>query len=107
MVLCGGADHRRATDVDVLDHLGVADAGASRGALEWIEVDADELDELDVLLLRLSQVVGVVAHREEAGVELRVERLDPAVHDLGKPGEVIDRAHVDARRTELLGGAAG
>ena len=36
-------------------------------------------------------VRGIVAHGEEAGVELRVERLDPAVHNLREAGEVRHR----------------
>ena len=52
-------------------------------------------------------MLGVAADREQAGVELRVQRLDAAVHDLREAGEVLDRAHLEAGVGELAGGAAG
>ena len=107
MVLGRRADHRRAADVDVLDHLVLVDAGASGGALERIEVDADEVNELDVLLGRGAEMVGVVADREQTGVELRVERLDAAVHDLRRAGEVVDRANLETGVGQLARGASG
>src|SRR4029079_6993216 len=90
VVLRGGADHRRAADVDVLDDLLVTGAEAAGGALERVEVHADKVDELDVVLRGLAQVLGVVAPGEETGVELGMERLDAAVHDLREAGEVLD-----------------
>ena len=65
VVLGARADHRRAADVDVLDDLFLADAAAPRRALEGVEVDADQVDELDPLLGRRAHVLGVVAHREQ------------------------------------------
>jgi hypothetical protein len=40
------------------------------------------------VLRRRLDVGGRVAERQQAGVELGMERLDPAVHDLGEAGEV-------------------
>ena len=40
---------------------------------------------------------GVVAQREQARVELRVQRLDAPVHDLREAREVLDRADLEAR----------
>ena len=82
-------------------------AAARGGPLERVEVHAHEVDELDVLLLGGDHVVGVVAQREQARVELRVQRLDPAAHDLGEAGEVLDRADLEARLGQLACGAAG
>ena len=81
--------------------------GARGGPLERVEVDADEVDELDVVLGGRAQVLGVVAQREDAGVELGVERLDAPVHHLRPAGEVVDRAHVQPGRGQLARGAAG
>ena len=53
------------------------------------------------------EVVGPVTPGEDAAVDGRVQRLDPAVHHLGKAGDVGD---VDDRQPgvgEGLGGAAG
>ena len=85
VVLRRRADHRRAADVDVLDDVGVRRAAARRRLLERVEVHAHEVDELDRVLLGGDHVRRVVTAGEQAGVELRVQRLDPPVHDLGKP----------------------
>ena len=106
-VLGGGADHRRAADVDVLDHVAVGDARLSDGPLERVQVHADEIDELDRVLLRRLDVLGVVADREQTRVQLRVQRLDAAVHDLRKARQVGDRADRHAGARQLPGGAAG
>ncbi len=53
------------------------------------------------------EVVGPVPAGQDAGVDRRVEGLDPAVHHLGEPGHVRD---VDDRQPgggEGLGGPAG
>ena len=107
VVLGRRADHRRAADVDVLDHLGLVGPHARRGALERIEVDDHQVDVLDLVLTGRAHVVGVVARGEQAGIELGVQRLDPAVHDLREAGEVVDGAHRDAGALECLRGAAG
>ncbi len=106
VVLRRGADHRRAADVDVLDDLLVARAEAAGGALERVEVHADEVDELDVVLRGLAQVLGVVAAGEQAGVELGMERLDAPVHDLREAGEVLDAADLQPGGHELPRGPA-
>ena len=106
-VLGGGADHRGPADVDVLDRLGRRGVGAGDGALEGVEVDADEVDGLDRVLGGGAQVLVVVAQREQAGVEAGVQRLHAPVHHLGEAGEVLDGAHRQAGGGELAGGAAG
>ena len=106
VVLGRRADHRRAADVDVLDDLGLVGPHARGGALERIEVDDDQVDVLDLVLGGRLHVVGVVARREQAGVELGVQRLDAAVHDLREAGEVVDGADRHAGALELLRGAA-
>jgi hypothetical protein len=59
------------------------------------------------VLLRRNHVGRVVAAGEQAGVELRVQRLDAAVHDLGEAREVLDRADLEPGGLEHLGGPAG
>ena len=56
--------------------------------------------------LAAAHVLGVVAHGEQAGVELGMQRLDAAVHDLREAGEVVDGADREAGALELLRGAA-
>ena len=49
----------------------------------------------------------VVAQREQPGVELRVQRLDAAAHDLREAREVLDRADLEPALAQRRGGAAG
>ncbi|OQA30912.1 MAG: hypothetical protein BWY57_02604 [Betaproteobacteria bacterium ADurb.Bin341] len=49
----------------------------------------------------------IVAHREDAAMNRRVQRLDAAVHHLGKAGEVGDVEHVMPRLAQRLRGAPG
>src|SRR5581483_9277817 len=84
-VLGRRAEHGWATDVDVLYHLVLGGSTDGRGALEGVEVDDHQVDQLDVVLLDGGDVLGVVANGQQPGVQLGVQRLDAAVHDLRKP----------------------
>ena len=107
MVLRRRADERRPADVDVLDHLGVLDAARRRRALERIEVHAHQVDRLDRVLVDRAHVLLVRADREQAGVDLRVERLHPAVEDLREARVVVHRPRLDAGLRKLPRRAAG
>ncbi len=101
-VLRRRADHRRPADVDVLDDLRGRQAAGDR-ALERVEVHADEVDVLDVVLAGGVDVGLVVADGEQPGVQARVQRLHAPVHHLRKAGEVLDRAHLEAGVGERRG----
>jgi len=106
MIFRRGADHRRAADVDILD--AVLFAGALvHGRLERIEVDHEQIDWRDVVILHRLCVFGVVADRQQAAMHLGVQRLDPPVHHLRKPGELGDVFHLEPGLGDRLGGAAG
>ena len=45
------------------------------------------------VLLERGHVLGIVADGEDAAVDARVQRLDPAVEHLGKAGDLGDVAH--------------
>ena len=66
-------------------------------ALERVEVHAHEVDRLDLVLVERVDVLLARAHRQQAGVDARVERLDAAVEDLREARVVLDRPHLDAR----------
>ena len=57
VVLRRGAHHRRAADVDLLDHVVLARAGLDRRA-ERVEVDDEQVERLDAELAELRDVVG-------------------------------------------------
>ena len=78
VVLRRGAHHRRPADVDVLDRLVERAAGPRDRLAERVEVDDDEVDRLDAGLLDRRHVLRQVAPREQAAVDLRVQRLHAA-----------------------------
>ena len=49
----------------------------------------------------------MIAARQDAAVDLRMQRLDAAVHHFGKAGDVADVDDRQARIGQRLGGAAG
>ena len=94
VVLCPGADHRRAADVDILDP--VLERGApGKRLLERIEIDDQKVDRRDVVGDHRRLMGGLRADREQAAVHPRVQRLDSPIHHLGEPG---DLRHVDDRK---------
>ena len=105
-VLRGAAQHRRASNVDVLD------AGAEIGArgnrlFEGIQVHDHHVDHLDAVLFGFGHVLDIVALREQAAVHHGVQRLHAAVHHFREIRHCIDGRHIDARLGNHLRGAAG
>ncbi len=105
VVLRGGAQHRRAADVDVLDRVGERAVRARGRRLERIEVHDQQIDRRD-LVLRHHRIVDA-APAEQAAVHLRVQRLDAAVHDFGKAGQRRDVGDRHAALAQRRGAAAG
>ena len=105
-ILRSAAQHRRASDVDVLD------AGAEIGArgnrlFEGIQVHDHHVDHLDAVLFGFGHVLGIVALREQAAVHHGVQRLHAAVHHFREIRHCIDGRHIDARLGNHLRSAAG
>jgi len=107
VVLRGAAQHGRAADVDVLDGVFERAVGLRDGGFEGVEVDDDEVDEVDAVFLGFVEVLMRVAPAEEAAVDLRVQGLNAAFHDLREAGVLADVRHRQAGVAEHLGGAAG
>ena len=89
-VLRGAAQHRRPTDVDHLDSLLLPDAVTAGDLAERIEVDADEVERPDVLLLERRDVVGVIAAREDRGMDVGMESFDAAAKHLRDSRQLLD-----------------
>jgi hypothetical protein len=106
VVLGGGADHRRPADVDILDAVVERRALGDR-LLERIEVHHQQVDRPDAVLLHGGGVVLVVADRQQAAMDFGMQGLDPAVHHLGRAGELRHVDHGEAGLGQRLGGAAG
>ncbi len=99
-------DHRRPADVDLLDGLRRA-RSAGHGLLERVQARDQQLERLDAQLGKLGAMSVLGQIGEQAGVHLRVQRLDPAIQALGKPGELLNRGDRQASRSDGGGGAAG
>ena len=106
MVLGRRADHRRAADVDVLDAVVVVGALRHR-RLERVEVDHQQVDRLDPVRGHRRHMLGIVAQRQKPAMHHRVQRLHPAVHHLGKAGQLGHVAHRQPGLAQRRRGAAG
>ncbi len=106
VVLRGGADERRSADVDEFDQVGFGTSAAAQTLFERVQVHDDEVEQLDAVRLDLLRVVGVVGGQDSA-MDLRMERLHPAVEDLWKARDAGDVGHVHALVAKRLGGPAG
>ena len=101
------AHEARAADIDQFDRLGGRAVGLRDHALEVVEVDDHRVEPLDPVILENGEIVGPVTPGENAGEDVGVERLDPAVEHLGEAG---DGRHVDddnALTCQSRGGATG
>ena len=108
-VLRGRPDHRRAADVDLLDHV-VGGRSARDRLPEGVEVHDDEVEGIDGVLAELRHVVLVAAIGEQSRMDLRVERLHaPTQHlrrprhfrDLGLSGDGVVSVAPDAGRAKV------
>ena len=109
LIILGRGPHQgRPADVDVLNDLLVAGPRLGDRCLEWIEVAHDEINRADAELGQGRQMLRAVAAGEDAAVDVRVERLDPAVEDFRKArqvGDVTDgQPRVRQRLTRTAGG---
>ena len=94
-------------DVDLLDQIVELDPRLRRGLDEWIQIHDDQIDQADTVLRGQLQILGVMPPRQDAAVDLGMERLDAAVHHFGKTGDVADVHHRQAGLGQRPGGAAG
>ena len=103
VVLGAGANHRRTTDVDLLDH-GIALGATGHGLNKRVEVYDHELESLDVELGQLLLVLHQTQVRQQTGVHLRVQGLDAAVERLRETGDLRNLGHRVAGIGDCLGG---
>ncbi len=87
MVLRGSPDHCGPADINVLDGGIVVRASRDCG-FKGVEVHDQQIDGPDPVLLHRRHMSGIVAHGEKATVDRRVQGLDPAIHHLGKAGDI-------------------
>jgi len=105
-VLRRGTQHRRAADVDHLDYLRFRHAAAAGDRGEWVEADADEIEELDLVSGEGLEVLGQVAPCQDPRVDARVQCLYSASEHLGRGRHFFDTRHSEALLLEEGGSAA-
>src|SRR5207248_4644635 len=95
VVLGSGPQDRRPTDVDLVEEHATTLSG--RGMLgERVKIDRDEIDGLDALAPQVLTVRGIVAARQERGMDLRMECLYASPEKRRLAGHVFDRTRRDA-----------
>ena len=107
IVLRGGADHGGAADIDVFDQLFERGAGLRGDVFEAVEIDDHHVDGGDAVFGECAHVVGLFAHGENSGGDVRVNGLDAAIHHFGEAGDVGDVSNRDSRLAKQTRGAAG
>jgi hypothetical protein len=75
--------------------------------LERIEVHDHEVDRRQRVHLEIGAIAGVVAAREDAAVDARVERLDAAAQHLGAARQRLDVLDLESGVAQRLRRAAG
>ncbi len=106
-VLRRRAQHRRAADVDVLDRIVERAVGLGRGLRKRVEVDDEQIDRADAVFFQRRHVRGIVAPRQQAAVDARVQRLHAAVEHFREAGDCADFGHRQVVLRQQLCGAAG
>src|SRR5215467_13728424 len=89
MIFCRGADKGHASNVNVLNGVGISDSGFGDRFFKWIEVDRDQIDVVPAKIERLFMVFFGGAG-EESAMDRGVQRFDSATQDLWRPGIFCD-----------------
>ena len=106
-VILGGASHHgRATNVDLLDGVGLIGSGA-HGIGERIQVDNHQIERLDAELLELLGMLRVGHIGQNAGVNVWVQRLDAAIEAFGESSDIRHLSDMNSQFGQLLGGRTG
>ena len=89
-VLGSRAQHRRATDVDILHSLLHSYALFGDGSLKGIEVYADHIDGLYAVLGKSRHMLFLIPTSQQTTVHLGVQGLNSALANLGKARNIAD-----------------
>ena len=93
MILRGSPDHRRPTDINVLDCFCAGDSRRSDGCFKRIEVDHDKIERFDPVGSEIGAVVGLTRIGQNSSVNHRVESLHSAAKHFGGAGYRLDRRY--------------
>ena len=105
-VLGGRPDHRRASDIDVLEHPSDSLFPLPQGLGEGIKIDDHQVDPGKGEPLQLRLMLGGIFRQNRREHEW-VERLDSSVEDFGETGDRGNFGHGNPAVEEVLGGSSG
>jgi hypothetical protein len=107
MSIGGRANERRSADVDFLDEPLERQIRIRGGRCKGVQVDGDEVDESDPLPRERREIVGPVAPRQNAAMNGRMKRFDPAVHHLRHTRQRGDGRYLEPGLCQRARRAAG
>ena len=107
MIFGRAAQHRRPADVHVLNRVRQRHIRSGNGLLEWVQIHDHQIDGLDVMFAGSRLMGRVVPQIEQAAVDSRMKRFDPAVHHFRKPCVCAQIADHDAVLPQDFGRPAG
>ena len=93
MVFGGRADHRRATNVDVLN-TGIKIRTLGDGFFKRVQVHDQQIDWADVMLGHRVHMRRQITTGQKAAMHNRVQRFNPTIHHLRKACHIGHIAHV-------------
>ena len=93
MVFRGRADHRRATDIDVLN-TGIKIRTLGDGFFKRVQVHDQQIDWADVMLGHRVHMRRQITTGQKATMHNRVQRLNAPIHHLGKACDIGHIAHI-------------
>ena len=91
VILGGGADHRRAADVDIFDAIVERSAAGDR-CLERIKIHDKDIDRRDAMRQHRCLMFGVFPYRQKPAVNFRMQGFHPSVHEFREAGQFGDLA---------------
>ena len=106
MVLRRCTHHRGTADVDLL-HDGVLRGTGGHRLRERIEIHDDEVERLHAKIGELLAMVRTTLVSQQAGVDQRMQGLDPAIQALLEAGHLGDFGHRHVRGGDPLRSGAG
>ena len=86
MILRRASQHGWAADIDIFDGFMQFHVGFRDGLLKGIQIHHDQIYRRDPVLLHHCFVCGIPANVEQSAMHPRMQRLNPAIKHLWKPG---------------------
>ena len=107
MVVLGSRTHHAGSaNIDILDNLRAL-CPARNSRFKRIEIDHHQINRADCVLFHRGEMFGIVAHGQQAAMDHGVQRLHPAIHHLGKAGQVGHVLDLKPRLAQRPGSATG